>query len=59
MELDESTKQRLLDIIAATSDGSRQTQLSMGDAALLYHWKTHKDDPMYDFVPRKMRRRKK
>lgn len=59
MELDESTKQRLLDIIKATSSGSRQTQLSMADAALLFHWKSHKDDPMYDFVPRKRRRRKR
>jgi len=59
MELDESTKQRLLDIIAATSKGDAQTQLSMGDAALLYHWKAHKDDPMYDFVPRKMRKGKR
>lgn len=55
-EFDDMMKERLLNLIEATSKGDRQVQLSSADAALLFHWKLHMNDPIYSFVPKKWRK---
>ena len=52
LEFDEAFKERLIKIIEKSMSGSID---SNADAALLFHWMRHQDDPAYSFVPEKYR----
>ena len=52
IEFDEDYKIRLIKIIEKASEGSLDNN---ADAAMLFHWKRHENDPAYDFVPEKYR----
>lgn len=55
IEFDDEFKNRVICIIKNSLKG-RLT--SVGDAAILFHWLRHQDDPAYAFVPEKYRRRR-
>jgi len=52
-EYDESFKERLILIIEKAMHGELT---SNADAAMLFHWIRHQDEPRYAFVPEKYRR---
>ena len=52
-EFDEGFKKRLIKIIEGSMHG---TSLSNAEAAILFHWVRHQDEPRYDFVPKEYRR---
>ena len=51
-EYTEDYKAQVLDIIKRSMAGE---QLSNGEAAMLFHWKRHENDPAYSFVPEEFR----
>lgn len=51
-EFDDDFKERLLKIIEKSMQGSIDNNC---DAAILFHWVRHQDDPAYAFVPEKYR----
>ena len=53
VEFDEEYKERLLGIIKRSMENSGG--LSSAEAAMLFHWKRHENDPAYNFVPEEYR----
>lgn len=53
-EFDDGFKERLLKIIKNSLNGRIDNN---ADAAMLFHWLRHQDDPAYSFVPDKYRRK--
>ena len=56
MRVSKEFKERVLDILNKAENPDTISKLGMSEIILLYHWKRHKDDPMYKFVPKKYRR---
>lgn len=52
LEFDEDFKKRLIDIIERSMHGTIDNN---ADAAILFHWLRHQDDPAYSFVPEEYR----
>lgn len=53
VEFDDDFKARLIDVIKRSMKGEIN---SNSDAAILFHWLRHKNDPAYDFVPKEYRK---
>jgi hypothetical protein len=52
VEFDDDYKARLIKIIEKAYEGKLD---STSEAAMLFHWKRHENDPAYSFVPEKYR----
>ena len=52
-DITDDFKERLIKIIEKSLHGIIDSD---GDAAILFHWVRHKDDPVYSFVPEEYRR---
>ena len=53
-EFDVVFKERLIRVIENSLNGKIDNN---ADAAILFHWLRHQDDPAYEFVPEKYRRK--
>ena len=53
LEFDEEFKERLIEIIEKANVGKIENN---SDAAILFHWVRHVNDPMYSWVPDKYKK---
>lgn len=54
IEFDDDYKERLLEIIKRSMEND-SAGISNAEAAMLFHWKRHENDPAYSFVPEEYR----
>lgn len=53
-QLSPELQKRILKIIK-TANGKNPSSLSKSDVIILFHWVRHRNDPLFDFVPKKYR----